>query len=397
MSAPKCYHLLVGTTNTPHIYALSFTPPQPEPGEPASLHVINKADTVGSHSWLYLQSTNSTKKLLYATAWTEPPCLVAYDVSDPTTIQQINKVDTATRSGYVCASSRALYSAAGAVGEVFRLDASTGSFAVSGANMPAQTLDFVKGGDKKGNGGDSVMDFGGLRHGAHSADLSPDRKALYIADTGRNCIWVYRVDHETALLTDERKYDSPRDNDGPRHTHPHPNGRYLYCVQEHSCMVDIFDVGDDSVSLTHVQAVKIIPDKDDPALYWADEVRTSLSDGERPKYLYASTRGLESDPENKDKYRRGWVCAFKLGEDGMIETGVGKDENGSLHMWETPTSGGWSNAIQPGPTIDGIEYIALVDAEKSQVMVLGWDGKRIDEVAKIQMDAGAVVATAVWL
>ena len=396
-------YLIVGTANTPHLYTLAFTPPTGT-GEPACLEGIHRSNTIGSHSWLHLRPVNS-KQILYATAWTETPSLVAYAIDSPTDIQQISKVTTTTRSGYVCASDIALYSAAGAIGEVYQIDAETGGFkltasSVSGEHqtptVPLQKVDFVKTSAEQKDDG-SVLDFGGLRHGAHSADLSPNGKALYIADIGRNCIWAYAVHPGTGLLSQEKKYPSPRGIDGPRHTHPHPNGKYLYCVQEHSSRVDFYAVGDDSVSLTHVMGKKVIPGREDTALYWADEVRTSLSDGEKPKYLYASTRGLESDKAKTDKYRKGWVCAFKLREDGMVDDGAGRDEGGALHMCQTPTSGGWSNAIQPGPTFAGVEYIALTDAEESQVMVLAWDGKRFEEAARVRLDQGAMIATAVWL
>ena len=87
-------------------------------------------------------------------------------------------------------------------------------------------------------------------------------------------------------------------------------------------MVDVYAVGDGGVSLIHLVGMKVIPERDDAAFYWADEVRTSLSGGDRPRYLSASTRGLESDKAKTDKYRRGWVWAFKLGEDGMVDDGA---------------------------------------------------------------------------
>lgn len=100
----------------------------------------------------------------------------------------LNRATTAARSGYVCVSLRGrVYSAGGPTGEVFSLD-SSGAFNEGPA---LQELDCVQGRtgpvggkldkesvDDKGN----VMDFGGLRHGAHSADLSPDGKTLYVAD-----------------------------------------------------------------------------------------------------------------------------------------------------------------------------------------------------------------------
>ena len=120
--------------------------------------------------------------MLYATAWTEPPGLAAYSVSRPTStlppsLSLINSVTTAARSGYVCCSAKAVYSAGGPTGEVFAIDPSTGGF----KKDLLQKLDFVE--QEKGQRDDGgVMDFGGLRHGAHSADLSPDGKLLYIAD-----------------------------------------------------------------------------------------------------------------------------------------------------------------------------------------------------------------------
>ena len=162
-------------------------------------------------------------------------------------------------------------------------------------------------------------------------------------------------------------------------------------------MVDVYAIGDGGVSLTHLVGKKVIPEREDAAFYWADEVRTSLSGGDRPRYLSASTRGLESDKAKTDKYRRGWVWAFKLREDGMVDDSAGGDEGGALQMFQTPPSGGWANAIAPGPSIAGVEYIALTDAEESQVMLLAWDGKQFEEAARARLDEGAMVAMAVWL
>jgi hypothetical protein len=51
--------------------------------------------------------------------------------------------------------------------------------------------------------------------------------------SGRNCIWIYSVSPSNTL-TLISQYHSKRSNDGPRHTWPHPNGRIVYCLQEHS-------------------------------------------------------------------------------------------------------------------------------------------------------------------
>ena len=381
------FHFLVGSFNTSELYTFAFN--VSKDFEP-NLHVIHRSNAQAPHSWLHV---SDDKKVLYATSWTEPPGLAAYAINALNDIRLINSVRTASRSGYVCASNRAVYSAGGASGEVFAIDQSTGGFKVSSEQAseydPLQELSFVE--DKPQQDDGSVMDFGGLRHGAHSADLSANGKALYVADIGRNAIFTFSVDSKDGKLTLGEKHISPRSHDGPRHVWPHPAGKYVYCLQEHSSMVDVFEIVAPGPKLKHVQGVKIIPETENHKDFWADEVRTSLSDGDKPKYLYASTRGLE-------KTKMGYVAAFRLSEDGRIDGGKsGKEQDGLLAMWETPTSGGWANAIQPGPTVHGIEYIALTDSDEGLVMVLSWDGREFKEAARAKLDEGVGPATAVWL
>ncbi|KAI1609409.1 Lactonase, 7-bladed beta-propeller-domain-containing protein [Exophiala viscosa] len=402
------HDFLVGTFNTPQLYTLRFTPPS-SPSHPGSLTILHTSSAIGSHSWLHLNPPRQDgTRTLYATAWTDPPSVVAYAVNSPTQISLLGSAETNSRSGYVCASDKAVYSAGGATGEVFSIDPETGNFTSpspssqqsttgSTATQPLQNLSFIDTQQQRDDG--STMDFGGLRHGAHSADLSPDNKALYIADIGRNCIWTYSVSSTDGTLTLGEKFISPRPNDGPRHVHPHPSGKYVYSLQEHTSIVDVFATSNAGVNLTHVQGVRIIPPDEHESDYWADEVRTCLSNGDKPQYLYASTRGLTPG-------KKGFVAVYKLREDGTVDTSVtshpeiGKGNElyaGLLCMYQTPTSGGWANAIQPGPTIDGIEYLALTDSEEGYVFVLSWDGSHIKEVARARLDEGASTATAVWL
>ncbi|KIV81373.1 hypothetical protein PV11_03564 [Exophiala sideris] len=402
------HDFLVGTFNTPQLYTLRFTPPSSNT-QPGSLTIIHRAKAIGSHSWLHLNPPRKDgTRTLYATAWTDPPSVVAYKVHSPTQLDLLGRAETNSRSGYVCASDKAVYSAGGATGEVFSIDPESGnlqspssrsqSTSTTTAITPLQNLSFIDAQAQRDDG--STMDFGGLRHGAHSADLSPDNKALYIADIGRNCIWTYSVSPIDGSLTLGEKHISPRPNDGPRHVHPHPTGQYVYSLQEHTSIVDVFATSNAGVNLTHVQGVRIIPDDEHEKDYWADEVRTSLSDGDKPRYLYASTRGLTPG-------KKGFVAVYKLRDDGTVDTlatspysDSGSDNElyaGLLYMYDTPTSGGWANAIQPGPTINGIEYLALTDSEKGYVFVLSWDGWQIKEVARTRLDEGAGAATAVWL
>lgn len=389
---------LVGTFNHPSLYTLHFDPSD------SSLTIVREHAAISGHSWLSLAQdprSGTSHRTLYCTAWTKPqPSVAAYSVkSSGRDVQFLNAKPVNALSGYVCANNTHVFSAGGSSGEVFRLEAD-GSI-----GQLVQELDFVTG------QGENVSEqrgevphgsYGGLRHGAHSVDLSPDGRSIYISDIGRNCIWTYSVssirDSDTPPLKLGTKHISPRSHDGPRHTWPHPNGKVLYSLQEHSSIVDLFSIGEDGVTLKHEQGVKIIPAEKDVSLYWADEVRISTGpDSKKPQYLYASTRGLET-------HTMGYVAVFAIDP----ETGRFASEE-AIHIWETPTSGGIANAIEPAPWIkqsDGshVQYLAMTDSQEGWVFVLQFDARegRIQEVTKLNLgktEEGQVVqaATAVWV
>lgn len=316
----------------------------------------------------------------------------------------LNTAPVASLSGYVAVtpSGRHLLSVGGPTGEVFGL--ATASRGQLGPLV--QTLNFRHGGaadDGKRNGV-AHGGFGGLRWGAHSVDVSPDGASVYVADIGHNCIWTYHLKDdndfgnesstsmkkEEALLTLGTKHVSPRSHDGPRHAWPHPSGRVLYVVQEHSSMVDAFSVAEDGVTLAHLHGYTILPKDKKCDDFWADEVRTSHlfahsspSSTKKPRYLYASTRGLQ--PETK-----GYVAAYELDPEGRIR-------GPAAEIYETRTSGGLANAVEPAPaevsrrlggtwgTEDDEELIALTDSEEGWVVILGWNGRRFREVAATKL------------
>lgn len=378
--------LLLGTFNTPTIYTLHFGPTT------HTLTITHRNPALGSHSWLAL---SPSKNHLYATAWLDPPSVVAYALN-PTThqLRLLNQHPVAARSGYVCCSTTHLYSAGGLSGEVFALNPADGSI-----GKLVQTLNFL---DDDSNATHEVRphgDFGGLRHGAHSVDLSPDGQKLYVADIGRNCIWSFTVNPSANAqphLTRQRKCLAPRSNDGPRHATPHPNGHVLYSLQEHSSMVDVLRVGTDSsdaTTLEHAHGASILPPGKDATDFWADEVRLSnITDPatQAPRYLWASTRGLK-------KETKGYVGVYALDANGELVDAE------AIHIWETPTSGGIANAVEPAPRpVDGVEYAALTDSEKGWVFVVAFDGEKVREVARVRLDEEGredfvQAATAVWL
>lgn len=382
---------LVGTFNLRTIYTIRFN------STDRTLHVLYANQGPGAHSWLAL---SPDKKSLYATVWSNPASVAAFRILPDHSLQHVNTEPVRKTSGYVTASQSHLYSAGGPSGEVFRLNAD------GGIGPLVQELCFVDSAssDVEDKSADQHGDFGGLRHGAHSIDLSPDSRALYVADIGRNCLWTYSVQSVSNApqsldppLAFGTKAVAPRGNDGPRHATSHPNGLVLYVVQEHSNMLDVFSTGSEGTELEHVSGWPILPRDTEAKNFWADEVRVSKI-GERPRYVYASTRGLEQKT-------RGWVTVWGIDERGMVVEG--KEAGGCLDRWETPTSGGLANAVEPAPESlqgpDGMEYLAMTDSLEGLVFLLGFDGEKVQEIARVKLkdeeDEMLTVkaATAVWL
>ncbi|KAG9944157.1 Muconate cycloisomerase 1, partial [Aureobasidium melanogenum] len=371
---------LVGTFYTPKLFTLRFTPSKDI--SKCKLEIAHTSEAIGGHSWL---SLSSDKKYLYTTVWASPPAVAAYRVEDNHTLTPLNSKPVRSMSGYVCSSNTTLYSAGGPTGEIFSIlsDGSIGSL--------IQDLEFRNQGNENDGARNGVAhgDFGGLRHGAHSVDLSPDGKALYIADIGHNCIWNYAISSDQGKIEQTQKWIASRENDGPRHAWPHPNGKILYSVQEHSCYVDALSISETG-TLDLISGKRIIPEDKDEKKYWADEVRLSRPTSGRPNYLYASTRGLE-------KETKGYVAVFELDEEGLLR-------GEAIDIFETATSGGIANAIEPAPMVEGqeeVEYLAMTDSQEGYVFMLAFDGKKIKEIARTQLlgedGKSLAAATAVWL
>ncbi|RRA50265.1 lactonase family protein [Acidipila sp. EB88] len=80
----------------------------------------------------------------------------------------------------------------------------------------------------------------GKQSHAHCVLPSPDGRWLLVNDLGLDRIMVYHVDAKTALLTPNVPAAwAARAGSGPRHTVFHPNGRWLYNVNEQDSTVDL--------------------------------------------------------------------------------------------------------------------------------------------------------------
>jgi 6-phosphogluconolactonase len=94
---------------------------------------------------------------------------------------------------------------------------------------------------------------------AHFASFSPDNRFAYINDLGGDCIHIYKLNSETAVLTPAGTYHS-RPGDGPRTLHFHPNGHTAYSVNELDSTVDVLEWSRADGSLGLIKRIEMLPE-----------------------------------------------------------------------------------------------------------------------------------------
>ncbi len=95
---------------------------------------------------------------------------------------------------------------------------------------------------------------------AHWIRTDPTNKFALVADLGTDKIVVYKFDEKTGKLTaNEPPFAKLNGGSGPRHLAFHPNGKWLYAVQELSNEVVAFKWDGRKGELTQFQQVKTLP------------------------------------------------------------------------------------------------------------------------------------------
>jgi 6-phosphogluconolactonase len=77
----------------------------------------------------------------------------------------------------------------------------------------------------------------------HCAVISPRNRFAMVCDLGRDFIFgipIQSGDHTPGLLVQIAAV-AARKGSGPRHVAFHPNGRWMYCIHELDCTIDLYD------------------------------------------------------------------------------------------------------------------------------------------------------------
>ena len=131
----------------------------------------------------------------------------------------------------------------------------------------------------------------------HCATISPDNRFLLVCDLGTDHITVFLIHPETGKLTDPHTFTNGHPGSGPRHILFHPNGRWVYGLNEIDSTIDHYlwtatrfsDTPQGLLVNTNTPVKTIAPD------FPADKnTAAELAISADGLYLYASNRGDDS-------------------------------------------------------------------------------------------------------
>ncbi|MBI2941734.1 MAG: lactonase family protein [Chloroflexi bacterium] len=125
---------------------------------------------------------------------------------------------------------------------------------------------------------------------AHSINLDPTNRFALVADLGLDRVLVYRLDLERGkLVPNDVPWAPVHPGAGPRHLDFHPNGRFVYVINELDSTMTTFAWDGERGTLREIQNLSTLPPGFAGTSYCAD-VHVAPSG----RFVYGSNRGDDS-------------------------------------------------------------------------------------------------------
>lgn len=126
---------------------------------------------------------------------------------------------------------------------------------------------------------------------AHWTGFSPDGKFAFVPDLGLDAVVIYKVGSETGDLVPHGTGVCPPGG-GPRHMKFHPNGRWIYVLNELELSVSLFDYDSEAGTMTRRATTPTVPkdELDKEQFTSCSEIRVHPSG----KFVYAANRGHDT-------------------------------------------------------------------------------------------------------
>lgn len=126
---------------------------------------------------------------------------------------------------------------------------------------------------------------------AHWTGVSPDNRFLFVPDLGLDEVVVYKLDAATSKIEPHGRGSVPPGS-GPRHMKFHPNGKWIYVLNELSLTVTVFEYDLAKGTMSPKQTIETVP-----AVELAREKAKSASEirvHPNGRFVYAANRGHDS-------------------------------------------------------------------------------------------------------
>lgn len=138
---------------------------------------------------------------------------------------------------------------------------------------------------------------------AHCIVVSPDNRFAFAADLGIDKVMSYRLEPELGKITQNKPaFVKAPAGSGPRHLTFHPNGRFVYVINELANTISVFKYEAKGGTLTEIQNISTLPKNHEGRTHTAD-----LKITPNGKYLYGTNRGHDS------------IAGYRIGNDGKLK------------------------------------------------------------------------------
>ena len=125
---------------------------------------------------------------------------------------------------------------------------------------------------------------------AHAILADPSNRFVLVPDLGVDKVFIYRFDAcDGSLVANEPAFAAVAPGSGPRHLRFHPNGRWVYLINEMASTVVGYQWDGARGALTEMQTISTLP-----AGFTGVSTCAELEVHPEGKFLYASNRGHDS-------------------------------------------------------------------------------------------------------
>ncbi len=160
----------------------------------------------------------------------------------------------------------------------------------------------------------------------HGVAIHQDGRYVCVADLGNDHVEVFGISPKGELSKCSRWHAAP--GAGPRHVSFHPNGKWLYCINELDNTLVLLDFDARCGQLEEIQTINTLPDSFKETSYTAE-----IAIHPNGKFLYGSNRGHNSTVVCEIDQNNGKLSVVEYEPtQGDHPRFVGIDPTGSIYL-----------------------------------------------------------------